>query len=55
MPVKFLTDDEAAAHGLYAGTPSQADLDRVFFLDDDGGRHAKQSSLGRYRRRLDDL
>jgi len=35
MPVEFLTDDEAAAYGLYAGTPSQADLDRVFFLDDD--------------------
>jgi Domain of unknown function (DUF4158) len=35
MPVEFLTDDEAAAYDLYAGTPSQADLDRVFFLDDD--------------------
>ena len=35
MPVEFLTDDEAAAYGLYAGTPSQADLDRVFFLDDE--------------------
>ena len=35
MPVEFRTDDEAAAYGRYAGTPSQADLDRVFFLDDD--------------------
>jgi hypothetical protein len=35
MPVEFLTDDEAAAYGRSAGTPTQADLDRVFFLDDD--------------------
>src|SRR5262249_3915283 len=43
VPVEFLTDDEAAAYGRYAGPPSQADLDRVFFLDDDDlelvGRH----------------
>jgi len=43
MPVEFLTDDEAAAYGRYTGPPSQADLDRVFFLDDDDlelvGRH----------------
>ncbi|SRR5260370_27123278 len=35
MPVEFLTDDEAAAYGRYVGAPSQADLERVFFLDDD--------------------
>src|SRR5437773_1298353 len=35
MPVEFLTDDEAAACGRYAGSPSQADLERVFFLDDE--------------------
>lgn len=35
MPVEFLTDDEAAAYGRFTGPPSQADLDRVFFLDDD--------------------
>src|SRR5260370_31270300 len=35
MPVEFLTDDEAAAYGRYAEAPSQADLERVFFLDDE--------------------
>jgi hypothetical protein len=43
MPVEFLTDDEAAAYGQYAGPPIQEDLDRVFFLDGDDlelvGRH----------------
>jgi hypothetical protein len=43
MPVEFLTDDEAAGFGRYAGVPSQADLERVFFLDDEDrvliGRH----------------
>jgi hypothetical protein len=35
VPVEFLTDDEAAAYGRYAGVPSPADLERVFFLDDE--------------------
>ena len=35
MPVEFLADDEAAAYGRYAGAPSQADLERVFFLEED--------------------
>jgi len=35
MPVEFLTDDEATAYGLYAGDVSRADLERVFFLDDE--------------------
>jgi Domain of unknown function (DUF4158) len=34
LPVEFLTDDEAAAYGRYAGTPSQDELDRMFLLDD---------------------
>ena len=35
MPVEFLTDDEVAAYGRFAGPPTQADLERVFFLDDE--------------------
>ena len=35
MPVEFLTDDEAAAYGRYAGAPSQAELEKIFFLDDE--------------------
>ena len=35
MPVEFLTDDEAAAYGRYVGVPSRAELERVFFLDDE--------------------
>jgi hypothetical protein len=34
MPVEFLTDDEAAAFGCYAGPPTRAELDRMFYLDD---------------------
>jgi hypothetical protein len=30
-----MPDDEAAAYGRYAGSPSQADLERVLFLDDE--------------------
>lgn len=33
--VDFLTDEEATAYGRYTGAPSRADLERVFFLDDD--------------------
>ena len=35
MPVEFLTDDEAATYGRYVGVPSRAELERVFFLDDE--------------------
>ncbi|MFI6798386.1 DUF4158 domain-containing protein [Streptosporangium canum] len=31
----FLTVEEAAAYGRYAGAPSRADPERVFFLDDE--------------------
>jgi hypothetical protein len=41
--VEFLTDDEAA-YGRYAAAPSQADLERVFFLDD-----GDLSLVGRHR------
>ncbi len=34
MPVEFLTDEEAAAYGQFTDTPSRAELERVFFLDD---------------------
>ena len=33
MPVEFLTDAEAAAYGTFQGVPSQAEMERVFFLD----------------------
>jgi hypothetical protein len=49
--VEFLTDDEAAAYGRFAGPPSQADLGRVFFLDDEdralvGRRRGQHMMLG---------
>jgi hypothetical protein len=28
VPVEFLTDDQAAAHGRFTGEPSRADLER---------------------------
>jgi Domain of unknown function (DUF4158) len=35
MPVEFLSDDEAAAFGRYADPPTRAELDRMFYLDDE--------------------
>jgi hypothetical protein len=51
MPVEFLTDDEAAAYGRFSGLPTQADLERVFFLDDEdralvGQRRGQHMRLG---------
>lgn len=34
VPVEFLTDAQAAAFGRFTGTPSQAELERFFFLND---------------------
>jgi hypothetical protein len=34
VPVEFLSDDQAAAYGRFAGEPSRAELERFFFLDD---------------------
>ncbi|MEC5180138.1 hypothetical protein RCH07_001486 [Arthrobacter sp. CG_A4] len=51
MPVEFLNDDEVAAYGRFTGAPSWADLERVFFLDDEdralvGVRRGGHSQLG---------
>jgi hypothetical protein len=35
MPVEFLADEEAAVFGCYAGPPTRAELDRMFYLDDE--------------------
>jgi hypothetical protein len=34
VPVEFLSDEQAAAYGRFDGPPSQAELERFFFLDD---------------------
>lgn len=35
MPVEFLTDDEAGAYGRYSNVASRAELEKLFFLDDE--------------------
>ena len=51
MPVEFLTDDEVAAYGRFIDAPARADLERVFFLDDEDRalvavRRGEHSQLG---------
>lgn len=51
MPVEFLTDEQATAFGRFAGCPRQADLERVFLLDDAdsqlvGARRGAHNKLG---------
>ncbi len=44
MPVEFLTDAEAAESGRFTGPPAQAELEKVFVLDD-----ADRELIGRRR------
>jgi TnpA family transposase len=44
VPVEFLSDEEAARFGRYDGSPSRAELERAFFLDD-----ADRALVGRRR------
>ncbi len=51
MAVEFLTDEQAAGYGRFEGEPSQAELERFFFLDDAdrdlvARRRGPQSQLG---------
>src|SRR6266567_2073578 len=34
MPIEFLTDEQAGRYGQFAGVPSRAELERIFFLND---------------------
>ncbi|MFC4062886.1 Tn3 family transposase [Planomonospora corallina] len=34
MPVEFLSDEQAAAHGRFTSAPTRTELERHFFLDD---------------------
>lgn len=34
MPVEFLSDEQVAAYGCFVGSPSRAEVERFFYLDD---------------------
>lgn len=34
MPVQFLSDEQAAAYGVFTGDPSATEVERFFYLDD---------------------
>ncbi len=51
MPVEFLSDEQVAAYGKFTAEPSQAELERFFFLDDVdrelvGRRRGEHNRLG---------
>jgi hypothetical protein len=51
MPVEFLSDEQVAAYGRFDGSPSRAELERFFFLDEAAreliaGRRGDANRLG---------
>jgi len=51
VPVKFLSDEQAAVYGRFAGVPpSRAELERFFLLDD-----VAISAVGRRRGQVNRL
>jgi TnpA family transposase len=51
VPVDFLSDAEAARYGCYHGPPTRAELEKIFFLDDEdmaliGRRRGEHMRLG---------
>ena len=46
MPIEFLTEAQVAAYGRFAGTPTRAQLERFFFLDDADRRRVDRRRPG---------